>query len=269
MKIFKNKVIVITGSTQGIGKRTAEILAQNGAKIIINSRNKESVDSVVKELSQKGYEIYGSFGDISDFDYCFKLRNYTIERFGKIDYLINNAGVAVSGSIETTEPSIFESVTRINVLGSIYPTKVFLQDLVKSKGGILFISSLAGIIGLPSYSIYSYNKRCIVSIAESMKNELYEKGVFVGVNYPGFTENDAKKKMIKPDGSEMILQKRTNVKVEALDKTVLSIIYQLKKRKFRAFSSTNGQLFYFITRFSPKFSLYVIRLNRKKIMQMD
>jgi short-subunit dehydrogenase len=269
MKTFKNKVVVITGSTQGIGKRTAEILAQNGAKIIINSRNQKNVEYVVEEFSQKGYEIHGSFGDISDFDYCLTLRNYAIERFGKIDFLINNAGVAVSGSLETTESSIFESASRINILGSIYPTKVFLDDLVKSKGGILFISSLAGIIGLPNYSIYSYNKRSIVSFAESMKNELYEKGVFVGVNYPGFTENDVKKKMIKPDGSEIILQKRINVKVDSLDKTVLSIIYQLKKRKFRSFSSTNGKLVYFLSRFSPKFSLYIIRLNRKKIMQMD
>ena len=269
MNTFKDKVIVITGSTQGIGKRTAEILAQKGAKIVINSRNKDIVKSCTDEFNSNGYHAFGSAGDISDFNYCLKLRDEVINHYGRIDFLINNAGVAVTGTMDATQYEIFEKVTKINLFGSIYPTKAFMDDLCKTKGGALFISSLAGVIGLPGYTAYSSSKRAIVSMAESLQNELYGNGMFVGVNYPGFTENDVNKKMIQANGTEITLKKRENVKVDSLDKTVNSIIKQLKNRKFRSFSSTNGRIIYYLYRLSPQFSMFVLRINRKKIMQMD
>lgn len=267
--MFQDKVIVITGSAQGIGKRTAEMLAQRGAKVVINARRKEKVDETVLDFRAKGYQVFGAAGDVSDFAFCEQLAKETIQHFGKIDYLINNAGLAAKGKLEETVPAVFEKLISVNVLGSIYPSLAFLPHLKASKGGILFISSLAGIVGLPSYLSYSCTKRSIISIAESLKNELIDDQVFVGVNYPGFTENDSTKQNISPSGEVVTMKKRTDVKVESLDKTVARIVRQLERRKFSAYSSFQGRMVHIIYRLSPALALTVLKKNRRKIMAMD
>lgn len=266
--MFKDKVIVVTGSTQGIGKRTSEILASKGAKIVINSRNPEKVQAVVDEFTNQGFDVLGISGDVSDYSFCETLRNKVLERFGRIDYLINNAGLAAKGTVMDSSPEVFEQVYKVNVFGSLYPTKALMPEIRQSKGGILFISSLAGIVGLPSYSAYSGTKRAIVALAESLKNELADEGVFVGVNYPGFTENDENKKIVSVTGEEQTLPKRTDVKVAALDTTVMNIINQIQRRKFRSFS-LQGRMIQIIYRLSPGLSIYVLKRNRHKIMKMD
>ena len=266
--MFKDKVIVITGSTQGIGKRTSEILASKGAKIVINSRNPEKVNEVVNELTLLGYDVMGVSGDVSDYAFCESMKESVINRFGRIDYLINNAGLAAKGTVLDSSPEVFEQVFRVNVFGSLYPTKAMISDICRSKGGVLFISSLAGIVGLPSYSAYSGTKRSIVALAESLKNEVADEGVFIGVNYPGFTENDANKKVMSVSGEEQILPKRTDVKVAALDTTVMNIIRQIERRKFRSYS-LQGRMIQLIYRLSPGLSIYVLKRNRHKIMKMD
>jgi len=267
--MFKGKVIVITGSSQGIGKRTAELLAQRGAKIVINSRREEKVKETVQEFINKGYDVLGVAGDVSDFSFCEKLAENTLHQFGRVDFLINNAGLAAKGKLEDTVPDVFERLMSVNILGSIYPTLAFLPHLKERKGGILFISSLAGIVGLPSYLSYSCTKRSIISIAESLKNELYDSGVYVGVNFPGFTENDEAKQNILPSGESVVMKKRDDVKVEPLDNTVNKIIRQIERRKFRSFSSKKGKMVYIIYRLFPSIALAVIKQNRKKIMDMN
>lgn len=269
LSMFNGKVIVITGSAQGIGKRTAELLAEKGAKIVINSRREEKVRNTVDELINKGFEAIGIAGDVSDYSFCENLAEKTVLHFGRIDFLINNAGLAAKGKLEDTVPEVFEKLIAVNVLGSIYPTRALMPYLKKSKGGVLFISSLAGVVGLPSYLSYSYTKRSIISIAESLKNELYDSNVYVGVNFPGFTENDAAKQNLLPTGESVIMKKRDDVKVEALDNTVNRIIRQIEKRKFRSFSSLKGKMVYTIYRLSPSLALFVVKKNRKKIMEMD
>lgn len=266
---MKGKVIVITGSTQGIGLRTAEKLLAKGAHVVINSRKKTKVDKVTNRLKREGYDVFGISGDISDMNFCRELCAEVVNAFGKIDYLINNAGISAKGTIHSTSPEVYEMVYRVNVLGSIYPTVALLPELKKTKGGVLFISSLAGIIGLPSYSAYSGSKRSIVSLAESFRNELVDDGVFVGVNYPGFTENDENKTTLNTAGEPVVIKKRTDVKVEALNSTVNKIIQQLEQRKFRDYSSGKGKAVQAMYRFFPRLSLLVLKRNRKKIIEMD
>ena len=267
--MFKDKVVVVTGSVQGIGKRTAEMLAERGAKVVINSRTQAKVDTTVEEFTQKGFDVLGLTGDISDYNFCEELTQQTVARFGRVDYLINNAGLAAKGSLSDSTANVFEKMYAVNVLGSLYPTMALLPEIKKTKGGILFISSMAGIIGLPSYAAYSGTKRSIVSLAESIKNELVDDEVYVGVNYPGFTENDAKKEILSPSGEANVMEKREDVKVEPLDKTVNKIIRQIEKRKFRSYSSYKGRALQTMYRLFPTLSLSILKMNRRKIMDMQ
>ena len=125
--MFREKVVVITGSTQGIGKRTAELLAIKGARIVINSRNQEKVTTVVEEFRSKGYNVIGIACDVSDYDFCLKMKDDIIGHLGRIDYLINNAALASKGALIDSEHFVFEQVYRVNVLGSLYPSKAFLE----------------------------------------------------------------------------------------------------------------------------------------------
>lgn len=269
MYSFKDKVVIITGSTQGIGKRTAEKLCEKGARVVINSRSTEKVSQTTEELTNKGYEVIGLAGNISDYAFCEELVNHTLNSFGKIDVLINNAGLASKGALGDIQPEVYKMLYDVNVLGSLYPTMAALDELKRNKGGVLFISSLAGIIGLPSYSAYSGTKRSIISLAESFKNELVDYGVYVGVNYPGFTENDTKKETITADGTPEVMKKRDDVKVEPLDKTVNKIISQIEKGKFRSFTSYKGRFILTMYRLFPSVSLAILKKNRKKIMDMQ
>jgi short-subunit dehydrogenase len=260
MNDFKNKVIVITGSTQGIGKRTAELLAKRGAFIVINSRNQVKVSQIVTEFESKGFTVHGSAGDVSNFEYCEQLRNEVISKFGKIDLLINNAGIAVTGSLYSTDQSTFDHATRINFFGSIYPTKVFLEDLIKVKGGILFISPISRIVDLPGNIIYSSSKRAVLSIAQSLKNELHSKSVFVGVNFPGFLENSADKKNML--ASDTI--KKKNVGEDPNDKIAVAIIKQITQRKFKGFGSGKAWVIYSTHKLFPRLSKFIMKSKVKK-----
>lgn len=267
--MFQDKVIVITGSTQGIGFRTAEKLAAKGAKIVINSRSPQKVEKAVNRLLGITPHVIGLAGDVADFAFCQQLKNHAVKQFGKVDILINNAGMAAKGELSDCEANAYAMIFSVNILGSLYPTMAFLPELKKEKGSILFISSVAGIIGLPSYSAYSASKRALVSLAESFKNELVDDGVFVGINYPGFTENDPNKVVIDAKGNEVILAKRSEVQALPLDKTVQCILNQLCRKSFRAYSSFGGRLVQWIYRFNPALALFILRLNRHKIRAMD
>lgn len=267
--MFQNKVVVITGSTQGIGLKAAEILGKRGAKLVINSRSVEKVEKAVFFLKQFTKEIIGIPGDVSDASFCGELREKAVQRFGKIDILINNAGVASSGMISDLHSRAFEKIVSINFLGSIHPTLAFLPEIKKQKGAIIFISSIAGILGLPGYSAYSATKRAIVGFAESLKIELTGTDVFVGINYPGFTENDVQKTILNAKGEAEILKKREGIKATSQEKTAIGIIKQIEKRRFRAYSSISGKFIQLLVRFFPRLTFFILAKLRKRMESMQ
>ncbi|MFZ9029509.1 MAG: SDR family NAD(P)-dependent oxidoreductase, partial [Crocinitomicaceae bacterium] len=177
--MFKDKVFVITGSAQGIGKETAILATEKGAKVIINSRTEEKVAHTVEEIQTLGGDAFGLAGDVSDYEFCKRLNEFALEKFGKIDYLINNAAISTKGTLRDSTPEALENAFRVNLFTSLYASKAMMDEIIKQKGGILFISSLASVIGLPSYLSYSTTKRAMVTVAECLKNELLDDDVFV------------------------------------------------------------------------------------------
>jgi len=266
---LKDKVIIITGSTQGIGFKTAEILLKKGACVIINSRRKEKVESALEKLKKISPNVEGIYGDVSDENFSLELCDFSIQKFGRLDVLINNAGIAAGGTLLDTKGSAFKKVIDINLLGSLYPTLACLNEIRKNKGGILFIGSVAGVAGLPSYSAYSSSKRALVSIAESLRIELFDEGVFVGIHYPGFTENEEDKTILNGEGEEKVLRKRDGVKAQSREKTASAIVRQLERKKFRSFSSLSAAAVHKFYRLSPSLFMRLMIGFRKRIMAMQ
>jgi dehydrogenase/reductase SDR family protein 7B len=248
---LKDKVVIVTGARQGIGKSLATRFAQLGSKVVIVSRDSAGLGDVKSQLSKNGSEILDIPGDVSDEKSCEDIVNQTISKFGRIDILINNAGISGQGSVEKGKTIVFKRQIEVNLLGSFYMTKYSLPWLINSKGSVLFVSSLAAIYGIPAYSGYSASKMALTALAQSLKIELAGQDVHTGVAYVGFTDNDPKKEAYNQNGELEVLQKR-KVKTVTSDKTAELIIKQILRRKFISVHSEIGKIQWIAAKFFPR-----------------
>ena len=260
-KYFRDKVIIITGARQGIGKALSLLLAEAGARLSINSRNAEKLAELKNKLFLNGCDVTEIPGDISEEEVCRDIVEKTIERFGKIDVLINNAGIAGAGTVEEAESVVFKKQIEVNLLASYYMTKYALPHIKKTDGSILFVSSLAGLFGLPGYSGYSASKMALTSLAQSLKNELHGRNVHIGVAYVGFTENDPAKVQYNAEGELAPLPDRKVKRVSA-EKTASLLIKQIRKRKFKSVHSFLGKTEYTVSKFFPGLIETILRKSQ-------
>ena len=155
---MKNKVVVITGGSSGIGKALAEKFGEAGSKILITGRNKQGLDITVNELRKRNIDIHGFQGDVSNEQDNKAMAEEAIRLFGTIDILINNAGISMRAMFSEVEIEVVKKVMDINFYGALYATKYCLPEIAKNKGSIVGISSIAGFLGLPGRTGYSSSK---------------------------------------------------------------------------------------------------------------
>ncbi|MBK8491643.1 MAG: SDR family NAD(P)-dependent oxidoreductase [Saprospirales bacterium] len=207
---LKDKVAIVTGSSMGIGRAIARRLGEEGATVVLNGRDTAKLARTHFQLSESGIEADSFPADISSPEDCRQLIVHTLRKYGRIDILINNAGISSKGFFEDTHPEIFQQVVDVNLLGSLYATREALPHIKASKGHILFISSLAGLRGIPFQCPYCLSKMAQTALAESLRAELYQKGTHVGIIYVGITKNDPEKRIIFSDGSWKSLPERNH-----------------------------------------------------------
>ena len=233
---LNGKVAIVTGSSQGIGKAVALRLAQKGASVIINGRNLEKLEATKNEFLEQNLDIIAIPADVGVYKQCEQLVQQAIDNYGHLDYLVNNAGLSMEGSVETTDPEVFEKVFHINILGQLYPTKAALPYIIQTKGSIIFTSSIAGLIGLPRYSAYSSSKMALTALVQSLRIETQTTGIHIGINYLGFVENDVAKTFYDEHGELQIMPKRKGfakmTSKRAAEKIVNNIIHRRKQKVF-------------------------------------
>ncbi len=261
---IQNKVVVITGSTMGIGKKLAMTLATQGNRIVLNGRNVERLERTLAEMKAQGFEVVGIAGDVSKAADCKALIEKGIAAFGQIDVLINNAGISTEGTVEELSPEVFAKVMDVNYMGSVYPTQLALPHLKTTKGSVLFISSVAGIRGIPNYAVYSSSKMALTALAEALRIEVGSQGVHVGIAYVGFTENDPDKTIYDAQGKVIPQPKRGFVKAEDPQVVVNRLIKMIEKRTFKQVFTPLGKLNALINRLSPFIVHRVLSNNYQK-----
>jgi NAD(P)-dependent dehydrogenase (short-subunit alcohol dehydrogenase family) len=262
---FKDKVAIVTGSSRGIGRATAYRLAQDGAAVVLNGRNTTRLDNTRKEMEDKGYTVHGIAGDVTSVKDSKNLIEGTIERFGSIDILINNAGIVSRGKFEDLKPDVFRKVVEGNLLGSVYTTMFALPFLKESGGSIVFISSLAALRGFPIASPYSAAKMGLTALAESLRVELAGTGIHVCIVYVGFTENDPEKRVLSADGS--MIQVDTPFRVPQ-EKTAKWIVHSILKKKFKAVLTPLGKLSSLAQRLAPWLVELTLKYSFKKMERL-
>jgi short-subunit dehydrogenase len=195
---FKDKVVVITGGTNGIGKALIDALIPLGAKIATCGRSQDRLYNLQVQYSH--HLMHTMVADISRYEDCRRFINSTIETFGGIDILINNAGISMRALLKDVEIDVIKRVMDVNFYGTVYCTKLALESIIERKGTIAGISSIAGYRGLPGRSAYSASKFAVNGWLESIRTELLDSGVNVMWVSPGFTESNIRNVALDKDG---------------------------------------------------------------------
>ena len=191
----ENKVALITGATRGIGKEIALELAENGFDIAINYRSESDVNSEVKkEIEKNGVRCELVGADVANFEQCEKMVKETIEKFGRIDVLVNNAGITRDGLIMRMKKEDFESVIDINLTGTFNVTRNVIPYMIKQRSGrIISLSSVVGVAGNAGQTNYSASKAGIIGFTKSLAKEVASRNILVNAVAPGFIDTDMTK----------------------------------------------------------------------------
>ena len=188
---FKNKVVLITGASSGIGKQTAIEFAKLGSSIILVARRKNKLEQVENELKQFNVNTLVCTCDVSKKDQVEKMSKIVLEKFNSIDILVNNAGFAIYGSVSDLSINEIESQMETNYFGMIYCTKNFLPLMLEKKSGhIVNVASVAASFGLPGIASYCASKFAMLGFSEGLKHELSGTGVGITVVSPIMVKTD-------------------------------------------------------------------------------
>lgn len=249
---YKNKVVLITGASMGIGKDLALQVLQFGGKVAITGRNEQRLLAVQDEFKAYSEKLLIHKGNVADYENVLGLIEKIILHFGRLDILINNAGMSTSfGELETTTVKVVNELIDTNVKGAIFSSMVAIPELKKTRGSILFISSIAGFQGIPAYSLYSLSKMALTGLAQSLRIENKKDGVFVGIAYVGFTENEAGKRTLSPDGELEKVPVRNKLFTRPRSFTSKKILNQIAKRRPSAYHSIFGKLIFVLSKYTP------------------
>ena len=263
--IFKDKVVVITGASSGIGRELAYQLAEQGAWLSLAARNGERLTAVAKECQARGGKAIAIVTDVSEQTQCAQLIQRTVENYDRIDVLVNNAGITMWANFEeVSDISFYEQIMRVNYLGSVYCTYYALPFLKKTKGQIIGISSLAGKNGIPKRSGYAASKHAMVGFFDTLRIELEEYGISVTMIYPDFVATETRKRAFGADGKPIGEGPVREREVMSAEKCAQLIIQAAATRKRELMMTWRGKAGVWVKLIAPGL---VDRIAKKAIME--
>jgi short-subunit dehydrogenase len=198
---FRGNVVVLTGASAGIGREVALQLAAQGAELVLASRGAEPLEAVAAACRARGVRAVAVPTDVGDEAQCRALVERAAEAHGRIDTLVNNAGIGMWARFdEMRDLAPFERIMRVNYLGCVYPTYYALPHLKRSRGRIVVVNSLTGLTGVPTRSGYAASKHAVAGFFDSIRIELEDSGVTVTQVFPGFVATEIRERAFGPDG---------------------------------------------------------------------
>jgi short-subunit dehydrogenase len=202
---FRDNVVVITGASDGIGREVALQLADQGAWLALAARDPAKLEAAAAECRARGGRAVAIPTDVGDEAQCRRLIDRTMEEYGRIDTLVNNAGVSMWARLdEVTDLAPFETMMRVNYMGSVWCTHAALPHLKRSHGRIVGVSSLTGLTGVPTRSAYAASKHAMRGFFDAIRIELADEGVSVTMIYPGFVSTGIRTRAYGPDGKPLV-----------------------------------------------------------------
>lgn len=249
---MQNKVVVITGASSGIGKALAEKYAVEGWSLVLGARRLDRLQELKKALYPA--EVLCVKTDVAKEEDCRQLISEAVSRFGKIDVLINNAGISMRAILENVETSVLRQVMDINFWGTVYCTRYALPYLLQSKGSLVGVISVGGYVGLPGRTGYSASKFAVRGFLDTVRVENLKSGLHVLVAAPGFTASEIRKSALLADGSKQGETPRNESKMMSAEACASHIYHAVRKRKRKIILTfTEGKLVVFLAKWWASF----------------
>lgn len=236
---FNHKVVVITGASSGIGLASARLFSECGAKLVLAARRLEILE---KEAAVLGGEILCVKADVSVEADCKTLIEKAVERYGRIDILINNAGISMRALFKDLDLKVIRSLMDVNFWGTVYCTKYALPYLLESKGSVVGVISIAGFAGLPGRTGYSSSKYAIRGFLDTLRIEHLYDGLHVMVFAPGFTASNVRNAALTSDGTPQGTTPRDEGKMMTAAECAVHLAKGLKGRKREVILTPVGKL---------------------------
>jgi short-subunit dehydrogenase len=249
MGIWTNKVIVITGGTDGIGRALVETCLQQGARVATCGRNADKLHQL--QAQHPGASLLTQVADVSVENDCRLFIERTTETFGRIDALINNAGISMRALFKEANLDVIRQVMDINFYGAVYCTKYALPALLDTKGIIVGVSSIAGYRGLPGRSGYSASKFALQGWMEALRTELLESGVHVMWVCPGFTTSNIRQVALNKDARQQGETPMDESKMMPADACARYILSAMASKKRTLVLTFTGKRTVFLNKFFP------------------
>lgn len=229
MSYFAGKVVVVTGGSEGIGRALVERLLQKGARVATCARNYEKLYEL--QTAQAGRPLHTVTADVSKQGDCLKFIDSVIKTFGTIDILINNAGVSMRALFKDVDLDALQTLMNINFWGTVYCTKFALNEIIKNKGSIIGVSSIAGFRGLPGRTGYSASKFAVNGFLEALRTEVLEDGVNVMWISPGFTSSNIRNVALDKDAKPQKENPMDEDKMMSAEECADYILSAIEKKK--------------------------------------
>jgi dehydrogenase/reductase SDR family protein 7B len=261
---MKDKVVIITGGSSGIGKACAFAFGKAGAKVVITGRDKIRLEETGKALAAEKIENLAVAGDVSSETDVQRMITETVARFGRIDVLINNAGISMRALFEDLELEVIRKVMDINFWGTVYATKYALPYITASQGSIVGVSSIAGYRGLPGRTGYSASKFAMHGFLEALRTELLPKKVHVLLACPGFTASNIRNAALAANGQVQGESPRDEQKMMTSEEVAEHILKATIKRQRDLVLTFQGKFTIFLNRFLPGLADKLVYNHMKK-----
>jgi short-subunit dehydrogenase len=244
---LKNNVTIITGASTGIGEELAYQLAAQGAHLVLTARRVtelERVATLVKKIGEtSGTKVIVTGADIAIEGDCKKIIDAALAEFGRIDTLVNNAGMTMWAKFEDIDDiSMLSRIMQVNYMGAVYCTHFALPHLKKSKGRIVGIASLTGLVGVPTRTGYAASKHAMRGFFDSLRIELEDSGVSVTMIYPGFVATGIRENATGADGKPALIDPVDQSKVMSAAQCTRLIVNAIQSRKREEVMTLKGKL---------------------------
>src|SRR5580700_1711893 len=249
MSFFNNKVVIVTGVSDGIGRALIGLLIEAGAKVATCGRQHDKLYALQLEFSQ--FMLHTMVCDVSNEEECKRFIHSTVETFGTIDILINNAGISMRSLFDDTDTDVIRRLMDVNFMGAVYCTKAALPYIIEQKGTIVGISSTAGYRGLPGRSGYSASKFALQGWLESLRTELLKTGINVMWVSPGFTASNIRHAALNGKAELQGSSPLDESKLMTAEECARHILNAIEKRKRTLTLTAAGKLAIIMNKFFP------------------
>ncbi|MEN9696979.1 MAG: hypothetical protein RLZ56_400 [Bacteroidota bacterium] len=249
MANFKDKVVVITGGSDGIGKALVQQFLTLGAKVATCGRNAQKLDQLMTEIQSQ--QLFTMQVDVVNQAQDEAFVQAVLDKWGSIDILINNAGISMRALVTEVSVETLKNVMDINFWGTVYTTKAALPAVLKANGVIVGVSSIAGYRGLPGRSGYSASKYALNGWLEALRTELFGSGTHVMWVCPGFTSSNIRNAALNKDAQAQGESPMDEGAMMSSEECAQHIINAIDKRKRSLVLTFTGKRTVFMNKFFP------------------